>query len=142
MQHELPCSRSANTESEEIIFKSAEASAKCTVRKPESMLPLVMKWLQFKRNSKASNPLVSLQQANSRIARASETLPPYKGTVLRADIVRRSKYSCQAHFERIGHFLVHGIGVWWHRTADGDVQFHDGKDDAKLRAVGPELLHF
>ena len=40
VQHELVCSRSTNVESEERIFKSAEASVKCTDRKPENMLPV------------------------------------------------------------------------------------------------------
>ena len=38
LQHEVVCSRSVNTESEEHLFRSAEA-AKCTDRNPENMLP-------------------------------------------------------------------------------------------------------
>ena len=72
VQHERVCSRSANAESKERIFKGVEAAAKCTDCKPENMLPAV-----FSANGRArqNNPLLSLQNANSRIAQSAEKLP-------------------------------------------------------------------
>ena len=46
-------------ESEESIFESAEASAKCTDHTPENMLLVVLKRLQIKRSIKTGNPLQS-----------------------------------------------------------------------------------
>ena len=142
VQHEVVCSRSTNTEAEERIFKSAEAAAKCTDRKPENMLPAVLKRLQYKRSSKFSDPLQSLKVENSRISRSAVKLPPFKGTVFNAIFVRKHSYAYQAHLQRIGHYLVLGEGVWWHRTTDGSVHFHDGNEDAEFLDAGPELLHF
>ena len=142
VQHEVVCSRSTNTEAEERIFKSAEAAAKCTDRKPENMLPAVLKRLQYKRSSKFSDPLQSLKVENSRISRSAVKLPPFKGTVFNAIFVRKHSYAYQAHLQRIGHYLVLGEGVWWHRTTDGSVHFHDGNEHAEFLDAGPELLHF
>ena len=108
VQHELVCRRSTNVESEERIFKSAEAYAKCTDRKPESMLPRVLMRLQSKRSAKTGNPLQSLHESNSRIAQTASRLPHFKGTVFRADFMKKHKYAYQAHL------LVQGEGAWWH----------------------------
>ena len=142
VQHEVVCSRSANTEGEERIFKSAEAAAKCTDRKPENMLPTILKRLQVKRSNKMTNPLLSVKAENSKISLSAAKLPPFKGTIFTVDFVRKCMYAYQAHLQRIGHFLVQGEGVWWHRTADGNVHFHDANDDAEFSDAGPELLHF
>ena len=142
VQHEFVCSRSTNVENEERIFKSAESSAKCTDRKPENILPRVLKRLQSKRSLKTSNPLQNLHQSNSRIAKSASELPHFKGTVFSADFIRKHKYGYQAHLQRIGHFLVQGKGVWWHEGVDGSVCFHDGHDHSEFSNAGPELLHF
>ena len=97
VQHEVVCCRSTNTENEERIFKSAESAAKCTDRKPENMLPSVLKRLQCKRKSKINNSIQSLKQANSRIALSAKKLPPFKGTVFKADFVKKRVHSYQAH---------------------------------------------
>ena len=142
VQHELVCSRSTNVESEERIFKSADASAMCTDRKPENMLPRVLKRLQSKRSVKTGNPLESLHHTNSSIAKSASTLKPYKGTVFSANFIEKHKYAYQAHLQRVGHFLIQGEGVWWHKASDGSMCFHDGSDDADFSDAGPELLHF
>ena len=99
VQHEIVCCRSTNTESEERIFKSAESAAKCKDRKPKNMLnmPIALKRLQCKRPSKMSDPLQSLRQANSRIALSAKKLPPFMGTIFKADFVKRRVHSYQAH---------------------------------------------
>ena len=51
-QHEVVCSCSVNTENEERLFKSTANAAKCTDRKPQSMLPTVLKRPKVKRASK------------------------------------------------------------------------------------------
>ena len=65
-QHEVVCSRSVNTENEERLFKSAANAAKCTDRKPQNMLPTVLKRLKVKRASKMG-PIHSICDQNSRI---------------------------------------------------------------------------
>ena len=55
----------------------------------------------------------TLKQANSRIALSAKKLPPFKGTVFKADFVKKRVHSYQAHLQRIDHFLVQGEGVWW-----------------------------
>ncbi|XP_057299509.1 uncharacterized protein LOC130630131 [Hydractinia symbiolongicarpus] len=47
----------------------------------------------------------------------------------------------QAHLERIGDFLVCGIGVWWHGE-NGKFVFHDGEKDDDFKREGPEMTNF
>ena len=65
-QHEDVCSHSVNTENEEGLFKSAANTAKCTDRKPQNMLPTVLKRLKVKRASKIG-PIHSIHDQNSII---------------------------------------------------------------------------
>ena len=62
----------------------------------------------------------------------------------------RSKYSCQSHFERIGHFLVHGIGVWYGRQEEEEMQVGleaagvNGDQENEIdeqEGPAPELVH-
>ena len=138
VQHEILCCRFTNTESKE----SAESAAKCTDRKSENILPVVLKQLQCKRSSKVNHPLHSLRQVNSRIALSAAKLPPFKGTLFQADFVQRRVHLCQAYLRRIGHFLELGEGVCWHTTSDGSFHFHDGYDDVDFSNAGSQLLHF
>ena len=89
-----------------------------------------------------NNPLQSLRQVNSRIALSAKKLPPFPGTVFKADFVKKRVHSYQVHLQRIGHFLVQGEGVWWHKASDGSFHFHDGYDDVDFASAGPQLLHF
>ena len=73
-QHEVVCSRSVNAENEERLFKSAATTAKCTDRKPENMLPNVLKRLQAKRELKMG-PVHSIRKQNSRISSRATDLP-------------------------------------------------------------------
>ena len=140
VQHEILCCRFTNTESKVRIFKSAESAAKCTDRKPDNTLPVVLKQLRCKRSSKVNHH--SLRQVNSRIALSAAKLPPFKGTLFQADFVQRRVYLYQAHFQRIGHFLVLGEGVCWHTNSDGSFHFHDGYDDVDFSNAGSQPLHF
>ena len=63
-----------NTESKECLFKSAESAAKCTDRKPENMLPGILKRLQLKRENIGSDPIKQLSKRNSRINTHAEGL--------------------------------------------------------------------
>ena len=76
-QHEVVCSRSVNTENEERLFKSAANAAKCTERKPQNMLPTVLKRLKVKRASKMG-PIHSIRDQNSRIGSRAADLPNYR----------------------------------------------------------------
>ena len=78
-QHEIVCSRSVNTENEERLFKSAANAAKCTDRKPQNMLPTVLKRLKVKRASKMG-PIHSIRDQNSRIGSRAADLPNYAGS--------------------------------------------------------------
>ena len=108
MQHEVVCSRSVNTESEERLFKSAESAAKCTDRKPENMLPGILKRLQLKRENIGSDPITQLCKKNSRINTHAEGLPVYPGTKFAMDWVKKHVYAWQAHLKRISHYLIEG----------------------------------
>ena len=79
-QHEVVCSRSVNTENEEQPFKSAANAAKCTDRKPQNMLPTVLKRLKVKRASKMGC-IQSIHDQNSRIGSRAADLPEYAGSV-------------------------------------------------------------
>jgi hypothetical protein len=137
-QHELVCSRSVNTENEERLFKSAANAAKCTDRKPENMLPTVLKRLQVKRESKM-NPIQSLHQQNSRIGSHAEGLPKYVGTTLKLEWIKKRLYAWQAHLKRVAHYLVQGKGVWWTTSESRDVCFRDGESDVCNHPLGPLL---
>ena len=63
------------------------------------------------------------------------------GLLPRVEQVTATAY--QARLQRVGHFLVHSEGAWWHKaSADGSTCFHDGHDDPQFFHAGPELLHF
>ena len=85
--------------------------------------------------------LQSLRQVNSRIALSGKKLPPFPGTVFKADFVKNRVHSYQAHLQKIGHFLVQGEGVLWHKASDGSFHCHDGYD-VDFANAGPQLLHF
>ena len=138
MQHEVVCSRSVNTESEERLFKSAESATKCTDTKPENMLPGILKHLQLKRESIGSDPITQLCKKNSQINTHAEGLPVYPGTKFAMDWVKKRVYAWQAHLKRISHYLIEGKGAWWNTTESGD----DGGNDLKSVHKGPCLLHF
>ena len=80
-QHEIVCSRSVNTENKERLFKCAEAAARCTDRKPENMLPGILKLMQCKREAVTDNPIKDLHQRNSRISVHADGLPKYTGSI-------------------------------------------------------------
>ena len=62
---------------EERIFKSAESAAKCTDRKPENMLPGILKRLQLKRGTSVQTQLSSYA---SKIAGSTLMLRVYQCT--------------------------------------------------------------
>ena len=142
MQHEVVCSRSVDTESEERLFKSAESAAKCTDRKPENLLPGILKRLQLKRENIGSDPIAQLCKRNSQINTHAEGLPVYPGTKFAMDWVKKRVYAWQAHLKRISHYLIEGKGAWWNITESGDVCFDDGGNDLESVHKGPCLLHF
>ena len=148
VQHEVVCSRSVNAEKEERLFKSAGTAAKCTDRKPENMLPGILKRLQVKQasTSAAINPTLELRSKNSRISTHAMGLSAYEGTVVRKAWVQQRPHAWQAHLERIAHFLVEGKGQWWKVFDTGEdiaFQFNDGDSEPKsLLPEKPQLLHF
>ena len=92
-----------NTESEERLFKSAKSAAQCTDRKPENMLPGILKHLQLKRKNIGSDPIKQLSKRNSRIHTHAEGLPVYPGTKLETNWVKKRMYAWQAHLRGISH---------------------------------------
>jgi hypothetical protein len=139
-QHEVVCSRSVNAESEERLFKSAANAAKCTDRKPENMLPNVLKRLQVKRESKAG-PVHSIHEQNSRIGKRAADLPKYTGTVFVPEWVKKRPFAWQAHLKRIAHFLIQGKGAWWSTPEASNIYFHDGESHDDCHPNGPHVLH-
>ena len=73
-QHEVVCSRSVNTENEERLFKSAANAAKCTDRKPQNMLPTVLKRLKVKRASKMA-PFTPSMTKIQELVHEQQTFP-------------------------------------------------------------------
>ena len=139
-QHEAVCSRSVNAENEERLFKSAANAAKCTDRKPENMLPGVMKRLQVKRESKMG-PIHSLRKQNSRVGSRAADLPKYTGTIFKARWIKKRPFAWQAHLKRIAHFLIQGMGAWWSTSESGDVHFRDGESHGDYHTHGPHIFH-
>ena len=117
-QHEVVCSCSVNTENEERLFKSAANAVKCTNRKPQNMLPTVLKRLKVKRASKMG-PIHSIRDQNSRIGSQAADLPEYAGSVF----LPERPFAWQAHLKSIAHFLIHGKGAWWTISESGNVPF-------------------
>ena len=139
-QHEAVCSRSVNAENEERLFKSAANAAKCTDRKPENMLPGVLKRLQVKRESKMG-PIHSLRKQNSRIGSRAADLPKYTGTIFKARWIKKRPFAWQAHLKKIAHFLIQGMGAWWSTSESGDVHFCDGESHGDYHTHGPHIFH-
>ena len=75
-KHEVVCSHSVNTENEERLFKSAANAAKCTDRKPQNVLPTVLKRFKVERASKMG-PIHSIRDQNSRIGSQAADLSKY-----------------------------------------------------------------
>ena len=72
----------------------------------------------------------------------AEKLLPFKGTTGTTEFVKKRINAYQARLQRIGHFLLLGKCVWWHRYTDGCILFHDAFDDPEFSDAGPVLLHF
>ena len=134
-QHEVVHSRSVNTENEERLFKSAANAAKCTDRKPQNMLPTVLKRLKVKRASKMG-PIHSIRDQNSRIGSRTADLPDYAGSVFPPEWIKKRPFAWQAHLKRIAHFLIHGKGAWWTTSESGN-----GESHSDCYPAGPHVLH-
>ena len=139
-QYEVVCSRSVNTENEERLFKSAANAAKCTDRKPQNMLPTVLKRLKVKRASKMGS-IHSICDQNSRIGSRAADLPNYAGSVFPPEWIKKRPFAWQAHLKRIAHFLIHGKGAWWTTSESGNVHFYDGESRSDCHPAGSHVLH-
>lgn len=69
-----------------------------------------------------------VQQAESKVAKAAQNVPPYKGTHVTEAFLEPRIKSWQQHLQRISPFLIAGKGVWWEKTSHGYL-FFDGDND-------------
>ena len=138
-QHELVCSRSANTEAEERIFKQAMPAAKNTDHKIEGFVEALLVRLQCKHMNSESNSYSLTYKDHSRIKKTSEGLPPYNGSMFSRQFITNHLPAFQSHLERIARFLIPGEGVWWHRDSNHNVHFRDSDTDPKSYVEGQGL---
>ena len=82
-----------------------------------------------------------VEQAESKVAKAAQNVPPYKGTHVTEAFLEPRMRSWQEHLQRISPFLITGKGVWWDKTSHGYL-FFDGDNDSSSHIEGPKLLHF
>ena len=80
-------------------------------------------------------------QSESRVAKASKNIPPYKGTTMDKEIVCKHQRSRNEHLSRISPFLQLGEGIWW-KNIEGGYQFYDGETDGKQLPDRPQLMNF
>ena len=144
VQHELVCSRSANAEAEEHLFKQAGHAAKNTDHKANGFVEALLVRLQCKQLDSSPVPCsyTQVSNENSRIKKAAKSLPCYPGSHFNKTFVQNHLGEFQSHLQRIAHYLVYGEGVWWHKTDNGTIVFLDSDLDPEYHTDGPSVLHF
>jgi hypothetical protein len=144
VQHELVCSRSTNTEAEERLFKQAGRAAMNTDHKVDGFVESLLIKLQCKQLDSSPEPTCYSQISgeHSRIKQSAKNLPHYRGSHFSKEFIQSHLGEFQCHLQRIAHYLVHGEGVWWHRSPEGTVMFLDSDLDLEYRTEGPNVLHF
>lgn len=140
MQFEIVPLSSVNTENQERIFSQARKTATATSnRHPQNVVSSLTLRLQAKNNLKEVTAQV--RQQESRVSKASKSIPKYKGTKVDVTFVERHLKSWNQLLRRISPFLLHGKGVWWEEILGG-YRFCDSETDPSNHASGPHLLHF
>ena len=144
VQHELVCSRSANAEAEERLFKQAGSAAKNTDHKVDGFVEALLVRLQCKQLDASSvvNCYKQVSSESSRIKKAAQTLPHYTGSHFSKQFIQYHLPAFQSHLQRIAHYLIHGEGVWWYKTDSGSIHFNDSDLDSEIHTEGPSVLHF
>ena len=81
-----------------------------------------------------------VKSSESRVAKASKGIHPYKGTTITRSFLRQRLKSWQQHLKRISPFLASGEDVWW-ESIDGGYLFRDSDNDVENHSEGPNI-HF
>ena len=117
VQHELVCSRSANAE--ERLFKQAGRAAMNTDHKIDGFVESLLIKLQCKQldSSPEPNCYSKMSSEHSRIKQSAKNLPHYPGSCYSKEFIQNHLGEFQCHLQRIAHYLVHGEGVWWNKSA-------------------------
>ena len=76
-----------------------------------------------------------VKSSESRVAKASKGIHPYKGTTITQSFLRQQLKSWQQHLERISPFLVSGEDVWW-ESIEGGYLFRDSDNDVENHSEG------
>ena len=79
---------------------------------------------------------MSTKRHDTQVSRAATHLPPFEATTISKRFAQKHSAHWQAHLKRVSPFLVYGINVWWHSSADNYV-FHDGTNDPEYHPEGP-----
>lgn len=140
LQYEVISLRSVKTENQERIFSQARKTATATSnRHPQNIVSSLVIRLQAKTEIKGVSAIV--KSSESRVAKASKGIHPYKGTAITRSFLRQRLKSWQQHLKRISPFLASGEDVWW-ESIDGGYLFRDSDNDVENHSEGPNLLHF
>ena len=83
-----------------------------------------------------------MSSEHSRIKQSAKNLPHYPGSYYSKEFIQNHLGEFQCHLQRIAHYLVHGEGVWWNKSANGTVMFLDSDLDPEYHTEGPNVLHF
>ena len=139
-QYEIICMKSTNTEHEERLFGQAKRIAlQATNRKPNTVIPNILLRLQAKQQTREMYS--SLKITSTHIGKEANKLEFTQNTTITTAFIRSRISSWQAHLQRLSLYLVHGEGIWWHKTETG-YEFHDGPQSPDFQHQGPPLAHF
>ena len=93
-------------------------------------------------SSPEPNCYSKMSSEHSRIKQNAKNLPNYPGSCFSKEFIQNHLGEFQCHLQRIAHYLVHGEGVWWNKSANGTVMFLDSDLDPEYHTEGPNVLHF
>ena len=134
VQFELISLRSINTENQERFFGQARKSATAASnRQPQNVVSTTVLRLQAKLDLHGVS--TSVQQAESKVAKASKNVSQFEGTHITEAFISPRTKSWQQHLRRISPYLHCGEGIWWKRTSCG--YQYDGDCDDGTHSEGP-----
>ena len=83
-----------------------------------------------------------MSSEHSRSKQSAKNVPHYPGSCYSKEFIQNHLGEFQCHLQRIAHYLVHGEGMGWNKSANGTVMFLDSDLDPEYHIEGPDVLHF
>ena len=125
-QYEVVPLRSINTEDEERLFGQAKQIAQnASNRQPENAIFNI--FIRLSASKVLGELKVSTKRHDTQVNRAATHLPPppppFEATTISKHFAQKHSAHWQAHLKRVSPFLVYGINVWWHSTADNYIMY-------------------